>query len=290
MRLQSIKHVGAVLAIVGALLAVGPSAGFSLLEADRGVSVQTAADPDANLGIESEGDVTGTPLKADSDPLRVGTLTNNVNEPLTVQDVTIELIGDASVDDGVLAVASPNTGDTIDVGTTANVTVECAAKETVNEREVVVRVDGVEGSTITVAEPTFNATVDIQCGQGKFTGQVSFTASNVSNDGTTQTVSFDPTGLSSNGEATIDFSDPQDSGGVDYSNATNADVSVRNGKGTASFDPDTAQLTYTSSSNEKNTITIEVSDLEVDGPTGESYQVTYSDTDGREDGDIFEIT
>ncbi|WP_455448962.1 hypothetical protein [Natrinema thermotolerans] len=290
MRLQSIKHAGAVLAIVGALVVAGPSAGFSVLETDRGVGVQTVADPDAYLGIESEGDVTGTALKADSGPLRVGTLTNNVNEPFTVQDVTIASIGDGSVDDGILAVASPNTGDTIDVGTTANVTVECAAKQTVNERDVVVRVDGVEGSTISVADPTFNATVDIQCGQGKFSGQVSFAASNVSSDGTTQTVSFDPTGLSSKGEATIDFSDPQDSGGVSYSSVTDADVTVQSGKGTASFDPNTAQLTYSSKSNEKNTVTIEIANLEVDGPTGESYQVTYADSDGREDGDIFEIT
>lgn len=290
MRLQSIKRAGAVLAIVGALLVVGPSTGFGLVDGDREVVVETVADPDANLGIESEGDVTGTALRADSDPLRVGTLTNNVNEPLTVQDVTIESIGDDSVDDGILAVASPNTGDTIDVGTTANVTVECAAKQTVNEREVVVRVDGVEGSTIAVAEPTFNANVDIRCGQGKFSGQVSFAASNVSSDGTTQTVSFDPTGLSSNGEATIDFSDPQDSGGVDYSSVTDADVSVQNGKGTASFDPETARLTYSTQGNEKNTVTIEISNLEVGESAGESYQVTYADTDGREDGDIFEIT
>ncbi|MFB1064764.1 hypothetical protein [Natrinema sp. H-ect4] len=275
--------------VVGTLLLVGPSFGFSSFAADRGTDIRTAADSNAYLGIESAGDVSGTELRADSDPLRVGTLVNNVDESLEVQDVTIQSIGDGSVDDSLLAVASPTTGDTIAAGDATNVTIDCAAKQSVGPQNVVIRVDGVEGTTIRIAEPTFNATVDIQCGQGKFTGAATFNASDVTTDSTTQTVSFSVDGLGNKGVATIDFSDPQDNGGVDYSSVTDTDLTVQGGKGGVSFDSQSSQLTYTAQGNEKGTVTIELSNIDVDGPTGESSQVTYSDTSDRTDGDIFEI-
>ncbi|WP_408957101.1 hypothetical protein [Natrinema sp. 74] len=275
---------------MGTLLLIGPSFGFGSFAADRTTNAQTAVDANAYLGIESAGDVSGTGLRADSSPLRVGTLTNNVDESLEVQDVTVQSIGDGSVDDGLLTVAAPITGDTIAVGESEPVTVECAAKQSVGPQNVVIRVDGVEGTTIRIAKPTFNATVDIQCGQGKFTGAAAFNASDVPASGTTQTVSFTADGLGSNGVATINFSDPQNAGGIDYSDVRDGDITLRNGKGSASFDPQSSQLTYNTQGNEKGTITIEISNIDVIGPSGESYQVTYSDSSNRNDGDVFEIT
>lgn len=231
-----ITKVGAV--VVGMLLLVGPSFGFSSFAADRGTDIRTATDSNAYLGIESAGDVSGTELRADSDPLRVGTLVNNVDESLEVQDVTIQSTGDGSVDGSLLAVASPTTGDTIAAGDATDVTVECAAKQSVGPQNIVVRVDGVEGTTIRIAEPTFNA-------------------SDVTTDSTMQTISFISDGLGNKGVATIDFSDPQDDGGVDYSSVTDADLTVQGGKGDASFDSQSSQLTYTIQGNEKGRVTIE---------------------------------
>lgn len=292
MRLQSIKHAGIVLVVVGTLVATGPSAGFSLLEGDRVVGVQTAADPDAQLGIESEGDVTGTELRGDSDPLKVGTLTNNVSETLEVRDVSVDSIGGGSVDDTILAVASPNTGDTIGTGESTDVTVECADDQSVGEREVTIVVDGVEGETISIAGPTFDATVDIQCGKGKFSGSAGLAVSDIDTTSSTQNVSFDVTALGNNDEATIDFSEPQNDGSVDYSAVTDGDLTIRTQGhgGDASFDSSTSQLTYSPQGNEDGEITIGISNVEVTGDPGDSYQGTYSDTTGREDGDVFEIT
>lgn len=289
MRLQRIKYTGVTLTVIGALLVIGPSAGFSFLEADRGIDVQTAADPNAYLGVESEGDVTGTELRGDSDPLKVGTLSNNVDEPLEVQDVRIDSIGDDTVDDTILSIASPITGDTIETDGSTGVTVECADDQSVGEREVTVLVDPVEGETVSVAGPTFNATVDIQCGKGKFSGSAALDASDVSTGNTTQTISFDPAGLGSNGDVTIDFTDPQENNGVDYTNVTDADLTIRDGSGDASFDEQSSQLTYSTQGNEKDLVTIEIDGIEVVGTSGEVYQVRYTDTDGREDGDTFRI-
>ncbi|QLK27724.2 hypothetical protein HYG81_09020 [Natrinema zhouii] len=276
--------------LVGALLLAGPSFGFSSFAADRTLGVTTAADSSTYLGIESEGDVTGTELKGNSDPLRVGTLSNNVNEPLEIQDVSVASIGDGTVDDTILAVSSPIPGDTIETDNLMSITVECAEPQSVGEREVTLLVDRVEGETVSIAGPTFNATVDIQCGKGKFSGSASVNASDIGTGDTTQTVSFDPTGVGSNGEVTIDFSDPQDNGGVNYTNVTDVDLTVQSGKGTTSFDAESSQLTYTTQGNEKDPVTIELSDIVVVGAIGESYQITYTDTDGRQDGDTFEIT
>lgn len=287
--MNATTKLAAVFVLVGTVLVAGPSFGFSSLLAERGVGVETAANSDAYLGIDSEGDVTGTELRGDSEPLKVGTLSNNVPETLEVQAVTIDSIGGDTVDDTILSIASPITGDTIETNGLADVAVECADDRSVGEREVVVRVDRVEGSTTSVAGPTFSATVDIQCGKGKFSGSAAFDAGNVTSDGTTQTVSFSSNGLSSNGQVTVDFSDPQNAGGVDYSDVTDGDLTVQNGKGDASFDAQSSQLTYTTNGNEKETITIEVHNIRVGGETGDSYQISYSDTDGREDGDTFDI-
>lgn len=296
MRLQSIKHIGAIVTIVGTLLVIGPSAGVSYLEADRGVGVQTAADPDAYLGVESEGDVTGTELRGDSDPLTVGTLTNNVSETLEVRDVSVASIGDDSVDDTIVAVASPDAGDTIETGSSSNVTVECADDQSIGEREVTFRVDRVEGETVSIAGPAFNTTVDIQCGKGKFSGSAGLAVSDVATGDTTQNVSFDVSSLGNNDQATVNFSQPQSSGGVDYSSVTSEDVTVQTQHGgDLTFDTDSSQLTYTLQGNEgqgnsEREITIRIENIDVTGDSGESHQVTYSDTTEREDGDFFDIT
>lgn len=296
MRLQSIKHIGVAVTIIGTLLVIGPSAGFSSLEADRGIGVQTAADPDAYLGIESEGDVTGTELRGNSDPLTVGTLTNNVSETLEVRDVSVASIGDDSVDDTIVAVASPDAGDTIETGSSSGVTVECADDQSVGEREVTFRVDRVEGESISIAGPRFNTTVDIQCGKGKFSGSAGLTVSDVATDSTTQNVSFDVSSLGNNDQATVNVSRPQSSGGVDYSSVTTEDVTVQTQhNGELTFDPDSSQLTYSSQGNggqgnSEREITIRIENIDVTGSSGESYQVDYSDTTGREEGDFFDIT
>jgi len=291
--MNAISKLAIVFVVAGAVLLSGPAFGFSSFAADRGTTADIPSDQsNAYLGLGSEGDVTGTELRGDSDPLKIGTLSNNVDETLEVKSITVDSIGGDSTDDTILAVASPISGDTIGTGSSTDVTVECADDQSVGEREVVIRVNRVGGPTISVSDPTFNATVDIQCGKGKFSGSAGFSVSDVTTSDTTQTVSFDVAALGNNDVATINFSESQNNNGVDYSGVTDTDLTIQtqSHKGDASFDSGKSQLTYSPQGNEDGEITIEISNIDVTGDPGESYQVTYSDTTSREDGGFFEIT
>ncbi|QSX00376.1 hypothetical protein [Haloterrigena alkaliphila] len=252
----------------------------------------TADDAEAYLGIESEGDVSGTQLRGDSDPLRVGTLHNNAGADLEVRSVVVDSIGDDTVNDDIVTIAAPNPGRTIERNDSTAVTIECNDDTTVGEQEIVVRVARVTGTGISIAEPTFTATVDIQCGKGKFSGSADLNVSDVGTGDTTQTVSFDVGAVKNKDEVTIDFSNPQQNGGVDYSGVTDGDLTVQSQGhgGTVAFDSETSRLTYSPQGNEDGTITIEISGIDVVGNPGESYPVSYSDTTGRDDGDFFDIT
>ncbi|WP_440763381.1 hypothetical protein [Natronorubrum sp. DTA7] len=160
------------------------------------------------------------------------------------------------------------------------------------EQEVVVRINSVSGPTISIANPTFSATVDIQCGKGQFSGTTNLSVSDVGTEETTQIVSFDVGALKNNDEAVIDLSSPQQEGGVDYSAVTDEDLTIRSQghSGDATFDSESSLLTYSPQGNENGQLTVEIATIEVVGESGESYAVTYSDSTGREDGTFFEIT
>lgn len=287
-----ISKLAIVLLLVGTVLLVSPSFGFGSLAADRTVMTTTAEDSDAYLGIESEGDVTQTELRGDSDPLQIGTLNNNVGEQLEVQDIVVYSIGSDDVSNDTVAIADPNPGAVIEASDSAAVEIECADDANLGEQEVVVRVNAISGETISISKPTFSATVDVQCGKGQFTGSATVSVSDIGTEETTQTVSFDVGGLKNNDEATVNFTEPQREGGVDYSEVSNEDLTIRsqNHGGDVTFDSETSLLTYSPQGNENDEISIEIANIDVNGQSGESYAVTYTDTTDRDDGTFFEIT
>lgn len=289
---RGIMFTGVCLLAIGLLTVFGPTFGFSTIAADRGVGVEMAENStEALLGIDAEDDVTNTELRADSEPLPVGTLINNIDKGIVVEDVIVDSVGDETVDDEVIAVNSPAPGQTINSDEETDVTIECANDESYGEQEVVIRVVGVEGSSISIENPMFSTRVDIQCGKGQFDDVVGFTASNVSEGESTQTISFNTDGLNGE-EATIDFSNPQENDGVDYSDVSDDDISIVTGgnqNDEVAFDAETSQLTYRPQTGGGGEVTIEISNLEAVGESGETYLVTYSDTTDDEDGDTFGI-
>ncbi len=268
--------------LAGTLLLAGPSFGFSSFAADRGVSGEVVADANANLAVDSAGDI-GT-LRGDSSPKRAATLTNNLSEDVDVLGFEITNDGNA------LAVDSPTPGSTIASGTSDDVTLVCAESTSVGVRNVEVEVTEVDGPTTTIRGVSFNVTVDIQCNKGSGSGVVNFSADDIATTNTSQTFSFNADGLKNRDEAYIDLSDPQTSGGVDYTGGT----TVVTGSGTATYDAATDRIVYTTSGNPKGTIEIRIDGIDVTGSAGERYTVTYTEqrkgSNNREDSDIFYLT
>ncbi|WP_440770956.1 hypothetical protein [Natronorubrum sp. DTA28] len=252
----------------------------------------TAESSEAYLGIESKEDVTQTELRGDSDPLQIGTLYNNVGEQLEIQDIVVYSIGSDDVSDDTVAVADPNPGTVIEANGSAAVEIECADDANRGEQEVVIRVEGVSGETVSISKPTFSATVDVQCGKGQFAGSANVSVSDIGTEETTQNVSFDVGGLKNNDVATVNFTEPQRVGGVDYSEVSNEDLTIRSQShdGDVAFDSETSLLTYSPQGNEDDEIIIEIADIDASGQSGETYAVTYSDTADRGDGTFFEIS
>lgn len=164
---RTVTALGIGLVLLGAVLVAGPTFGFSTIAGDRGVSVGTAEDPDALLGIDSEGNV--GELRGDDDPVVVGTLSNNADEPLDAQDVVIDSITDGEgteLSTDILRVVDPDDGDPIE-STGTDVTVECAQGENINgDQEVVIRIGEAGGSTVSIIDSTFSVVIDIQCNKG----------------------------------------------------------------------------------------------------------------------------
>jgi hypothetical protein len=270
--------------IVGAMLVTGPTFGFSTIAAERGLTVDTAADQsNANLGIENESDI-GT-LRGDDPPVRVATLSNNLDEDVDVIEFAIYNDG------GALAVSDPIPGTTIAAGGSENVTLECADSTSVGVRDVEVEIVEVDGATTAIRKASFTVTVDIQCNKGGGSSIVNFTADDVGTENTSQTFSFSPDGLKNKDEAYIDLSDPQTNGGVDYTAGT---VALVSGSGTVQYDAGTDRIVYTASGNEKGTVEIRMDGIDITGDVGDRYTVTYSEqrknSDNRDDSDIFYIT
>lgn len=220
--MNAVHRLAIVVLLLGAVLLAGPMFGFSSINADRGVSVETAAAPDAHLGINA----TNTTVRVagnDDAPQEIGTLTNNLDETATIA-VAVEHIPNGN--DSILQ-ANPD-GVNVDPGSSTTATVECAEGTTLNERDVVFRAQ-TDGSAVRVENATFTVTIDIQCGQGS--GQIDTTnsglagvsASNLT-DGDpnqVQTIAFDLTEDLQSGETvTITLYDVQKNKRLDYTGAS----------------------------------------------------------------------
>lgn len=145
--------------LVGAVLLAGPSFGFSSIAADRPMSVETAPEENALLGINAT-DETVTVSGNDDTPTEIGTVSNNLDQVATIS-VAVEHIPNGSDD---ILQAGPFADD-VSPGDSTAATAECADSTTLGVEDVVFRAQA-EGSSVEVTNATFTASIDIQCGQG----------------------------------------------------------------------------------------------------------------------------
>ncbi|MFC5133868.1 MULTISPECIES: polymer-forming cytoskeletal protein [Haloferacaceae] len=123
---------------------------------------------------------------------------------------------------------------------------------------------------------------------GAVSSTVNFTVTDVAQDGNTQSFTFDAGDLGNNDAATIDLSDPQN-GGVDYTNANFELIEQTNNNDAISYDSTTNTITFTKRGGGDGIVTIQASGIDVTGPSGERFTISYSDDNGGIDSDSFQI-
>lgn len=84
---RKLTVLGIGLVLLGAVLIVGPTFGFSTIAADRGVSVSTSVN-DGLIGIEDNGVTVDNPGGEE-----IGNLKNNVGGSMTISDVSVDEAG-----------------------------------------------------------------------------------------------------------------------------------------------------------------------------------------------------
>lgn len=263
---------------------LSPQLAYSGVDADRVSSFQVSQDPYGNLGVDSKNDI-GT-IRGDSGEVKVGVLGNNLSGTMTIEGIFVSDIN-GTTNDGVLAIGSPSNFTDVLSGGTTDVTVTCGDSVNLGQRTVTVTVSKVTTSSVTISGVSFTFGADIQCkkGGGGGTSTAGFVAGDAYQN-ETQQFSFDVGALGNNDQATIDLSDAQGNG-IDYSTVNS--VTVVTGKGTATYDAATDQLTYNPSGNEKGTVTIEIGGFTINGDSGDRFVADYSDTAGRNDSDDYQI-
>lgn len=142
------------LVAAGGAVAGAETLGFTNVTGSRDVSLETAADPEALLGIDAADAVQVTW----NDARDAAELTNNFGQAIDAIDARIEEI--AGADEGVLtASADP---EQVLQGGTSSVVVECDQREDVGERDVTFGVTAT-GESMAVDDARFVVSVDIQC-------------------------------------------------------------------------------------------------------------------------------
>jgi hypothetical protein len=266
------KYLGMAMVVSGAVLVLVGSGAFSSTDASRTVHVQVADSPDAYIGLE----------KIDQDVTKSGStdvfsIQNNIGRTVEVQ-TTLQT-------GSKLQTADDADGSIIDPGAKIQASVECDRGGTGQEQVTLTIVNAVTSdNSFSVSDASITNTVVYDCTGGS-TGNVNFSASDVDANDQTQTFSFDLSGgLGNKQTATIDLSDPQNNGGVDYTGLT---ATVTTGKGDVTYDSSLNYLNYTAQGNEAN-VEIEVSGLSVNSNQGGGV-VKYEDTEGRLANDDFDV-
>ena len=144
----------------GGGLTAAETLGYTDLTGVRSVSVETAEDPNALLGIDAEDDI--GELRGDDGAVDIAELVNNFDQRLDELDVTVDDIRDA--DDDILTADADPSFD-LEPDQTASAEVACAEDERVGERDVQFGVEAT-GSSVIVSDATFVVTIDIQCQLG----------------------------------------------------------------------------------------------------------------------------
>jgi len=271
MNSEYLRGIAVGMMFLGVLMLSVSSTAFTTTGTDRTAQVQVPDSPDAYIGLENLNN--GVTKTGSTGVIRIY---NNINE-------TVELQTNLQTGQRLQAVDEAD-GASISSGDVADVTVECNKGGTGQEQVTLTLLDATttDGS-VSVSDASITNTVVYDC-TGGGTGNVDFQASNVDASESVQTFSISPDGGLGNGQtATIDLTDPQQNGGVDYTGLT---ADVISGKGGITYDSTTNYLNYTAQGNENN-IEIEISNFGVPGSNGGT--VEYEDQDGRLANDDFQV-
>lgn len=265
-----LAQLGVACLLVGAVVLVAPTFGFSTTAADRGATVATAEDPNALVGFEP----TTESVAGVQDQATAFVLRNNADQTLSLSTTTVLSTND-------LRVASDGSG-TIAPGDATEVVLECDGGGSAGTATVSTEVIEASGATLSILGASSSTTVDYQCtgNGGGGIGPATFVAGDVGADGS-QTLSFDGSALGNKDTVTIDLSEAQGDL-VDYSGA---DVSVS--QNTRSLTLQDGVLELQAQGKWAGTVEVTLSDVAIlqEG----SAEATYADAQGRSDADAFSV-
>lgn len=286
------------LIVLGTAIIAGPSFGFSTIAGDRSVTVTTADDPNAHLGIE---EVYSGQTITSGDAQSLIRLTNQFDQPLGGTDGTIDVeIVDVSgdiQDDSALAVdTQPNQ---LDPGEGGNVDVICV-DETINGKntvDVTLRVVEASGQTVSVTNATAGpvTNVEVQCSKTEQTqsGLTDVWVSDLDQGSQTETQTFEFTLTNDLAEGETVIVDYKDANKIDY---TGAAVSIRDddGNGSVRFtDNKNRMFEYVASTGpvpQGTTVVIEITDIDTTGQNaGGTYDVEFQ-KENEPDAEIVSFT
>lgn len=283
-QIRTVVAIG--LIVLGAMIMTGPMFGFSTIAGDRNVTVTTADDPNAHLGIE--GVYSGQTITS-GDAQSLIRLTNQFDQTLGGTDGTIDVevinvSGDIQDNSSLAIDREPSQ---LDPGEGGNVDVICV-DETIhgkNTVDVTLRVVEASGQSVSVTDATVDpvTNVEVQCSKTQNTqsGLTDVWVSDLDqgNQSETQTFEFTLTNDLIPGETvTVDYKDTT-ANQIDYSSAT---VSIRdgNGNGTVRFTDNMNRLFEYEASNgivsQKTAIKIEITGIDTtDSKAGGTYDVEF---------------
>ncbi|WP_336021593.1 hypothetical protein [Halobellus salinisoli] len=153
---RALLYVGVAFVLVGAMLAIVPTASFSTIAGDRPVDISIADDSEAFVAIDS----TDTGVTQPGNGVAVAALVNNLGSPMTVEY-------EASVDAEPVTVEDPTETVTIERGETAPIRVVCAPPEGGSgTATLTINVIEARSGTTTVSDATLSTSFDYDCPGG----------------------------------------------------------------------------------------------------------------------------
>ncbi|WP_293029876.1 hypothetical protein [Natronococcus sp.] len=277
--MRTTKSLAILFVVLGVVLLAAPTFGFISISADRGVSVGTADDEEAYLGVETVDTVVSGPNGAET----VLVMTNNADEELSIDaDVTIHEPG-LEEESGF--------DDTLSPGEETTYAVTCEPGTGAGETELEVTVDSATGDGISVEELERSFAIVRDCpgrsdpgppdGTGFDSVAVDDVSRSVSPSEERQQFRFRlAENRKAHEEIEIGLSDPEGSG-VDYTETfRDDDLEVVEGAGAVQESDGTLVYQVAPQDGHDDEIVLEVGGYATDGDGG-PYEVTFtrSDTD-----------
>ncbi|MDG5760739.1 hypothetical protein QA600_15485 [Natronococcus sp. A-GB1] len=284
--MRTTKSLAILCVVFGVVLLAGPTFGFVSISADRGVSVGTADDEEAYLGIES----VDTVVNDQNDAETVLVMTNNADEELSIDaDVTIRGPG--------LEEAS-GFDDTLSPGEETTYAVTCEPGEGVGETDLEVAVDSASGTGISIEELERSFAIERDCSKGSDPGSpgetepgagfdsifVDDVSGSVSPGEERQQVGFTLAGnRRPHKEIEIDLNDPHGDG-VDYTETfEEQNLEVAEGNGDVHESDGAIVYEVAPQDGHDDEIVIEVGSYATDDDGG-PYEVSFTRTETEEVG------